>query len=383
MFSRRWRLFRLLGFPIYLDLSWLIILALVSYTLAADFAQEVPGLRVTDTWVMGVGTAIVYFICIVLHELGHAVVARSHGIPIQGITLFLFGGVSELKGEPKSAGSEFLMAIAGPAVTAVLTALFGLLAWAGASGGWTPATVAILRDLFLINLMVLIFNMLPAFPVDGGRVFRSILWAALGNVRRATHWASAVGQGFAWVMIIGGVVLGLSGHIGFFWLALVGLFLNNAAQGTYQQLLLREALQGEPVRRFMTTEPIVVPPSLDLRHWVEDYVYRYHRKVFPVARDGHLEGVIGTRALAHYPREEWDQHTVGEAMTHDLKPITITPDTDALQALGKMQRTGLSRLLVIENDRLVGIVSLKDLLKFFELKLELEDEPGHQPRAQG
>jgi Zn-dependent protease/predicted transcriptional regulator len=378
MFGRRWRVFRLLGFPIYLDFSWLIVLALVSWTLADDFVREVPDLPPFDYWVLGIGSALVYFICLVLHELGHSVVARAQGIPIRGITLFLFGGVSELKDEPRSAGEEFLMAIAGPAVTAVLSALFFLLWLASDAGGWAPAARVFLRDLFLINFFVLIFNLLPAFPVDGGRVFRSILWAILRNLRRATFWASAVGQAIAWVMIAGGVFLVFWDAKDFLllgiWLGLIGLFLNTAAQGTYQQLILREALKGEPVRRFMNTQPIVVPRSLDLQHWVEDYVYRYHRKVFPVATDGHLEGVMSTRALMHYPREEWGDRTVGEAMMHDLRPITISPDTDALHALTRMQRTGLSRLLVTENDKLVGIVSLKDLMKFFQLKLQLEDE---------
>lgn len=138
-------------------------------------------------------------------------------------------------------------------------------------------------------------------------------------------------------------------------------------------MLVRQALQGEPVDRFMNRQPIVVPPSLDLRHWVEDYVYRFHRKTFPVATDGHLEGVITTQMLNDIPRQEWDAHTVGEVMRRDLGGITIRPGADALQALSKMQRTGATRLLVTDRDQLVGIISLKDLLRFLHLKIELED----------
>jgi Zn-dependent protease/CBS domain-containing protein len=375
MFFGRWRLFRLAGIPIYLDASWLIILALVSWSLVEIFRDRVPGLGASTYWVMAVGTAVAYFICIVLHELGHALVARASGIPIQGITLFLFGGVAEMRGEPPTAASEFLMAVAGPLVTAILTAVFALLSLVGGSAAWAPSSIAILTWLAWINGLVLAFNLVPAFPLDGGRVFRSILWGILGNVRRATYWAALLGRVFAWVLIACGLVSLYYGQpVGGIWLLLIGWFLMGAARSSYQQVLIREVLKGEPVRRFMNPQPIVVPPSLDLRRWVEDYVYRYHRKVFPVASDARLEGFIGTRALARIPREEWEHHTVGEVMSHDLRAITIRPDADALQALAKMQRTGLSRLLVTEDDRLVGIVSLKDLLRFFQLKLELEQE---------
>ena len=168
-----------------------------------------------------------------------------------------------------------------------------------------------------------------------------------------------------WTVVVGEEVMTSEGE-------LIGLFLKHAAESGYQQVLIREALQGEPVRRFMNPEPVVVPPSLDLRHWVDDYVYRYHRKLFPVASNGHLEGVISTQALAQIPREEWPLHTIAEVMRHDLGPASISPDADALDALSRMQRTGMSRLLVTDGDRLVGIVSLKDLLRFLNQKIELE-----------
>jgi Zn-dependent protease len=375
MFTARWQLFRLFGIPISLDISWLFILVLVTGTLAVQFfPNAMPGVSAAAAWGMGLITALAFFACIVLHEMGHALVARSRGMPIRGITLFLFGGVAELGSEPVTAGSEFLMAIAGPLVSAVLGVGFLIAAAFLTAGGEVSPAGLILNYLGRINLMILAFNLVPAFPLDGGRVFRSILWAALGNLRRATHWASLVGQGFAWFLIAGGVFEVFAAHDLFsgIWLGLIGLFLNNAARGSYQQVLVRELLKGEPVRRFMTPEPIEVPPNLDLHHWVEDYVYRFHRKAFPVAANGHVEGYITTQALARFPREQWDQHTVAEAMRHDHQTVTVGPETDALQALGKMQRTGASRLLVVDRDRLVGIVSLKDLLHFFQLKIELE-----------
>ncbi|HLJ92496.1 MAG TPA: site-2 protease family protein [Gemmataceae bacterium] len=388
MFGTRWRIFRLLGIPISLDASWLIILALLTLSLAQMFPALMerfypgvtPNVAPYNYWIMGLIAAVAFFICVLLHELGHAVVARSVGMPIRGITLFLFGGVAELGEEPISAGREFVMAIAGPAVSVVLAIGLGVLASVGYNTGWPPEVVIVLGYLAAVNGLVLLFNLIPAFPLDGGRVLRSIIWAVTGRLRRATYWASLLGQVFAWLLIAWGVVHLFSEQwLPGIWLGLIGLFLNHAARSAYQQVLVREALQGEPVRHFMNPQPIVVPPSLDLLHWVEDYVYRHHRKAFPVVDDGRLEGVITTQALTAIPRTQWPQRTVGEVMRHDLRAFTISPNADALQALSKMQRTGSSRLLITEDHHLLGIVSLKDLLRFLSLKLELEAN-GHDGR---
>ncbi len=383
MFGTRWQLFRLFGIPVSLDLSWLIILALLTLTLAGLFptlmqqfypevaARQAPGFY----WGVALLTAVLFFVCILLHEFGHALVARQQGLPIRGITLFLFGGVAEIREEPVSARTEFLMAIAGPLVSAGLVGLFALLTWVGHEAGWTPIVVIMLGYLAFINLLILAFNLVPAFPLDGGRVLRSILWGATGNLRHATFWASLAGRAFAWLLIAWGIVQFFAGNwVGGIWLGLIGLFLNQAAQTGYQQVLMRQALLGETVRRFMNPQPIVVSPALDLRTWVEDYVYQHQRKMFPVTSNGHLDGVIDTRTLADIPRTDWPQHTVGEVMAKDLDARSIRPDADALEALAMMNRTGQSRLLVTEGDHLVGIITLKDLLRFLNLKLELEGE---------
>jgi Zn-dependent protease/CBS domain-containing protein len=390
MFGKRWRLFRLLGIPVSVDLSWLLILALLTLSLAEGFPallhvffpEDARPLAPVEYWIMGLVTALAFFACIVLHEFGHALVARSRGMPINGITLFLFGGVSELGDEPPSASTEFLMAIAGPLVSLVLAIVFGIVAALGYQAGWWHPVVIVLGYLALINLIVLIFNLVPAFPLDGGRVLRSILWGMTGNVRRATRWASFLGQAFAWVLIAWGV-LDLFSHdwLGGIWSILIGLFLNSAATSSYQQVLIRQALQGEPVNRFMNTNPIVVSPSLDLLQWIEDFVYRYHHHAFPVVSDGRLEGVITTRAVKSLPRSEWSEHTVGEVMNGDLSALTLPANADALEALGKMQRTDSSLLLVTAGERLLGIITLKDLLAFLNAKLELEDERGASPES--
>jgi Zn-dependent protease/CBS domain-containing protein len=380
MFTARWRLFRVLGIPIYVDASWLIILALLTWTLSTEFHLVLAEISPTAAFGLGLVAAVLFFICIVLHELGHALVGRAQGMQIRGITLFLFGGVAELESEPRSAGAEFLMAIAGPVVSAILAALF----WAGARLASAPELHVLLDYLMLINLAVLIFNLVPAFPLDGGRVFRSALWAVTGSLRRATYWASLLGQGFAWLLIGLGVLSLFTRDFGNgIWLILIGLFVNNAARASYRSMLVRQLLEGEPVRRFMNPQPITVTAMLDLRSFVEDYVYRHHRKAFPVLNEGKLEGIITTRDVAGIPRPDWDRHTVGEVMRHDIDSFRIAPDTDAMHALAQMQRTSSSRLLVAEGDQLRGIVSLKDLLRFLSLKMEFQDHEDATPRAEG
>lgn len=399
MFGNRWRLFRLFGIPISVDPSWLIVLALLTWTMAQIFHQPYAplselypegglGLEPGGYLAMGLVAALAFFVCLVLHEMGHALVARRSGMPIRGITLFLFGGVAELEGEPPSAGREFAMAIAGPLVSLVLALVFGGLAWGGHALGWHPVLVVLFGYMASINFTVLLFNMVPAFPLDGGRVLRSALWAWTGRLRKATRWASMFGQAFAWLLIFWGVLQFFDGNVfGGVWLGLIGMFLNNAAQGSYRQIVVRQLLEGEPVRRFMNAQPIVVTRDVTLRSLVEDYIYRYHHKAFPVAGDGRIEGYISSQVLTEYPRDEWDDHYVGEVMDRDLEALTIAPDADAMHALARMQRTGHSRLLVVDGDRLVGLLSLKDLLRFLELKLQIEgedsrdEEPPSGPRG--
>jgi Zn-dependent protease/CBS domain-containing protein len=392
MFGMRWRIVRLLGIPVYIDASWLIILALMTLSLAQAFPvllqdyfpAVAPATAAFIYWIMAVVAAVAFFGCILLHELGHAIVARTHGAPIRGITLFLFGGVAEIGEEPASAGNEFLMAVAGPAVSLLLALFLGGLALAGRVVGWPPPVILVLAYLGFFNLAVLVFNLIPAFPLDGGRVLRSILWGVTGNLRKATYWCARIGQVFAFLLMAFGVLQIFRGYMwDGIWLGLIGMFLNNAARSGYEQVLIRQALQGEPIRQFMTTDPIAVPPSLDLRHWVEDYVYRYHHKAFPVVEGGHLEGLIDTRDLAAIPRAEWERHTVREVMRHDLEGLTVSPDTDALQALTRIRRAPAARLLVTEGGRLVGILGVKDLMHFLNVRLELEGGSGHAPGGNG
>lgn len=388
MGGTRWRLFRLLGTPVYVDPSWLIVLALLTWSVAGsfpgllrDFYPDEPSLPEYAYGVMGLVTSVAFFACILLHELGHALVARAEGMPGHGITLFLFGGVAEASDGAPSAGAEFRTAVAGPAVSVCLIGLFGTLFRVGLATGCPRPVVIVAGFLDVLNVAVLALNLIPVFPLDGGRVLRAFVWAVTGSPARSTRWAAPAGR-FAWVLIGGGLLqLFLGEWLGGIWILLTGLFLHQAAQVADGQVLVRQALRGERVRLLMNPEPVVVAPSLDLLTWVNDYVLRCHRKAFPVVADGRLEGIVTTRSLAEVPREQWPERTVGEVMGRDVQAVSVGPDADAVEALGRMQQSGSSRLLVTEGDRLLGILSLKDLLRCLDLKIARDDEEDDFPRV--
>lgn len=374
MFGRGLKIFKLLGFEVKLDWSWIIIATLIVWTLAKGiFPENFPGLPEEHYWWMGVAGALGLFASIILHELCHSLVSRRFGIPMRGITLFIFGGVAEMNEDPPSAKAEFLMAAAGPLSSlGIALSLYGFLAL-GRGDGWSLPVGGTLGYLAYINVVLAAFNLVPAFPLDGGRILRSALWKWKGNVRWATRVASAIGSGFAIGLIFLGVFQFLMGNvIGGIWFFLIGLFLRNAAQMSYQQVLLRKAFEGEKVRRFMSTEPVGVPRALSVKKLVEDYMYRFDFKMFPVVEDGRLIGCVTTRKVKEVPKEEWDRRIVDELADQCSLENTVSPETDAVKAVSTMSRNQNSRLLVVEGDRLLGIVTLKDMLRFFAMKMELE-----------
>ncbi|MEJ2745744.1 MAG: site-2 protease family protein, partial [bacterium] len=373
MFERRVTLFKLLGFQVRLDPSWIILAVLITWTLANGvFPAHYGNLSQASYWWMGVTGALGLFASIVFHELCHSLVARRYGLPMRGITLFIFGGVAEMDEEPDSPRAEFLMAVAGPLSSFLLAFCFHYAYVAGAHAGWPLQITGTMRYLALINAMLAIFNLIPGFPLDGGRVLRSILWGWTGNLRRATRTAAQIGSGFGTLIFVLGIFNVIAGNlIGGLWWFLIGMFLRNASRMSYQQMLTRRAFEGERLSRFMNRDPVTVQASLPVTALVEDYIYRYHFKMFPVVEDGRLIGCVGTSEVKHIPREKWGSLTVGEIASKSSQENTVGPDADALSAISTMTRTGRSRLLVMEGDRLVGIVSLKDMLKLLSLKLDL------------
>ena len=376
MFGRRITLFKLFGFEVRIDLSWLIIAVLVAWSLAVGFFPfRYKNLSVQTYWGMGVVGAIGFFLSVIFHEVFHSLVAKKFGIPMKGITLFIFGGVSEMGEEPPSARTEFLVAVVGPLSSiAIALACYGFHILGNRGGGWPLPIDGVVLYLAYINSLLAAFNLLPAFPLDGGRMLRAALWAFKKNLRWATRIASQIGSGFALLLMFFGVFqFFFTGNlIGGIWSFLIGVFLQGAARMSYQQVLVRKALEGEQVRRFMKSDPLTVPPSASVRQLVEDYIYKYHFKMFPVTEGpDKLIGCVTTKQLDGVPREEWNLKTVGDLATQCSPENTIEPQADAMKALSLMARTGSSRLIVVEGNRVVGVITLKDMLAFLSLKLEL------------
>lgn len=372
---RQYRLFSLFGFQVKLDLSWLLLALLISWSLAAGvFPVTYPGLsRHVYAW-MGITGALGVFFSIVFHEFSHSLVARRFGMPIKGITLFIFGGVAEMEKEPPSPRSEFLMAVAGPLASFLLAFIFWRIQELATAAGWPTAVVGVSHSLANINMIVAVFNLVPAFPLDGGRMLRAILWHLKSDLRAATRICSRIGRGFGLALMILGVVAFVQGNfIGGMWWFLIGIFLRGAASAAYQQLLLQEVLHDQPVARFMRRDPVTVPPSITIDRWIEDFVYRHHFKMFPVVENSELLGCISIENVKRVPRDAWHHKTVRELMEPCSKTNTVTADTETMALLSAMLRGGKqTRYMVVDNGRLVGMISLKDLLDLIALKLEVE-----------
>ncbi len=374
-----YRLFRLFGFEVKLDLSWLLLALLITWTLAAGmFPADYPDLSKKTYWWMGVAGAVGIFFSIVFHELSHSLVARRYDLPIRGITLFIFGGVAQMEHEPPSPKAEFFMAIAGPLASFLLAFLFFQLETLATSGAWPTAIIGIAHYLGIVNMVVAVFNLVPAFPLDGGRMLRALLWQWKKNLLDATRLSSQIGAGFGLVLMILGVLAFIQGNfIGGMWWFLIGAFLRGAARTSYQQMVLHEMIQGEPASRFMRREPVTVPPSINVRQLLEDYVYRYHFRMFPVVEDAKLLGCITLEDVKKIPSEQWPQKQVRDLSTPPSSANTISPDMDTAKLLSAMNRPDAPVcFMVAEDERLVGVISLRDLREIIELKLEIEQSPG-------
>lgn len=376
MFGKKIKLFKLFGFEVSLDMSWLIIFVLITWTLAKGvFPNYYKNLSTMTYWLMGLTGALGLFLSIILHELSHSLVARKFDLPIKGITLFIFGGIAQMEEEPESPKAEFFMAIAGPLMSIFLGGVFYLLYIQGQKIGFSEPVNGIFGYLRLLNFVLAGFNLLPAFPLDGGRVFRSILWQTKNDLRWATRIASNIGSAFGFIFIAVGVFMFLRGaFITGIWWALIGLFMRNASSSAYRRMQLTEVLKGHKVKKFMKTNPVSVSSSLTLKELIEDYIYTHHYKMFPVLKDHKLLGCITTREVKNIPREEWQSTKIEEAMNKCSPENTISPEEEAIDALKKIKKSGNSRLMVTENDKLIGIITLKDLVEFFSLKFDLEGE---------
>lgn len=375
MFGKGLRLFSVFGFDVKIDPSWLIVVVLIVWSLAVGiFPGLYGGLSRSAYWAMGITGALGLFISILAHEFCHSIVARRYGIPIKGITLFVFGGVAEMEDEPESARAEFMMAVAGPLSSVAIGIAFYVVHAVATRLGWSTPVNGVIRYLYFINGLLAAFNLLPAFPLDGGRILRSILWSVKDNLRWATGVSSRIGSGFGYFFIAYGLFNMLLGSlIAGVWYFVIGLFLQQAASTSYQQVLTRKALEGLRVRRFMNADPITVPPSISIQEFIDDYVYRYDFDMFPVVERDRLLGCVTLSNVRGVDRQRWPIESLEKVMERCASEASVGPDDDATKALAVMNRTGSGRLLVTQQGRLVGIITLKDLLRFLALKVQFEE----------
>jgi Zn-dependent protease/CBS domain-containing protein len=358
---------RIAGIRIGINWSWLVVFALITWSLAtAVFPDQNPGLSDGTYWAMAIVAAIVFFTSLLLHELGHAFQARREGMEIEGITLWLFGGVAQFKGMFPSAGAEFRIAIAGPFVSLVLGILFVAIALLVHGAEVVDGTAAWLG---YINLTLLVFNLLPALPLDGGRVLRSALWAARGDFGWATRIAAGIGRGFGFLFIAGGLALFfLDSATSGLWLAFIGWFLLGAASAEARYIAVRDAFGGLRVRDLMVRNPQTVTPSMTIGDLMDGVVWNHRYTTYPVIEDGRAVGLLPFRCVAQVPRGEWDERTVRDCMLPADEVPTLTEDEPLEEALVELSN-GVGRGLVLDPARrLVGFLSMSDLARALETR---------------
>ncbi|MCX7891333.1 MAG: site-2 protease family protein [Burkholderiales bacterium] len=376
------------GIAIHLDWSLAIVFFLIANALALGlFPAWHPDWPPLLAWGTALAAAALFFVSVLLHELAHALVGRARGMTIRRITLFIFGGMAHLEREPHGWRAELAMAIVGP-LTSLAIGLAALAASAALVGpleldpehperllAALSAPATLLLWLGQVNLVLAAFNLVPAFPLDGGRVLRALLWGASGDLRRATRWASSAGQGFAWFLIAVGLAMAAGirvpvfgvGLVSGLWLMFIGWFLNNAALASYRQVLVRDALENVPVARLMRRALAAVPPGLAVSDFVAGYLLASDQRAFPVEDGGRLVGMVTLADVRRVPRERWDETAVAAIMTPADALASVAPGDDALEALSLLAARNVNQLPVIADGRLQGLILREDILKWLAL----------------
>ena len=367
--TRGIKLFKVFGIQISIDYSWFIVFLLFAWSLSYGyFPFKHPGLTTSTYIAMGVVSSLMLFICVLIHELSHSVTANRLGLDIHEITLFIFGGVAQLSKEPEDAMVELKIAVAGPIASGVLAIIFGVLAALAAK---TPYQVVytVFTYLSYINLVLLIFNMIPGFPLDGGRVLRALWWAKTGDLNRSTKAASSVGKGFAMFLIFFGFYQVLTGNfVGGLWAILIGFFVQRAAESGYQHVVIKKALEGLKVRDVMSTGVVTMDGATTVSDAVEGYFLKHHFVSFPVTSGGHVAGLLLLGSVRAVEKDQWNTTLVRDIM-QPLGPADIlSPDDAASEALSRMVGGTSGRFPVLKDGKLVGIISRRDIMKMLEFK---------------
>jgi Zn-dependent protease len=368
------RLLRIRGIQITIDYSWFIIFLLIVYLAAEGAFPRMQGrFSVIHYWMMGVAFAVLYFASVLIHELAHSLVALRHGIEVKSIRLLFFGGLAQISSEPRTSKNEFLIALAGPATSVALAFLFGMvwtfLTLAGVSG---PAA-AVAAYLSMANLVLAFFNMLPGLPLDGGRILRAILWDRWNDPERATKVVSRLGNALALFLIFLGILQFFFSRnlVGGLWSVLIGLVMKQAAVGSYQAAVLREALAGTRVSQIMTENVISVDWLTSVDELVHNYIYKHQFTHFPVFNRDEMVGMVSLAQVKNIPRELWAFKQVRDIMTPIEQVPRLKPTDDATEALSRMVSEDTGRMPVMEEGRLVGIVTRRDILNLFKIKSDL------------
>ena len=352
---------RVFGIPVFVHFSWVLVFALIAWTLATNyFPDEYPELGVTSHWARGLAASLLFFVSVLLHELGHSLIAIRSGIEIESITLFIFGGVARLGSEPKDGGTEFRIAAAGPIVSLLLAILFAGIAATSMFGG---ATRAVARYLAMVNVAVAVFNLVPAFPLDGGRLLRGILWRPLGKLR-ATRIAAGGGTFFAYFLILMGALYLLKGAtVSGLWYVILGLFLKEAARSAYRQVRLDDALDGLVVSDVMIRDVAAIASDLPLSEAVRDHFGRSGFGAYPVTRGDAVVGLLCLRDALRLPAEERASTSVQAAMLPLVDALTVEPDEAVTETLARLGSSQAGRLIVMDRGRMVGLVTLRAVLR--------------------
>ena len=359
---------RILGIPIYLHSSWFIVFALITFSLVQQFHTQHPQWSQAQHWTVGVLTSLLFFGSVLFHELSHSVVALRYKIPVVSITLFVFGGVARIGRDASSAKQEFLIAAAGPASSYLLAGGFYLLSGAFPESTMTAALAGWLMN---INFWLATFNLIPGFPLDGGRLLRAIAWGISGNFTRATKVASRGGQFFAYLFILYGVWSGLSGEIfEGLWVAFIGWFLLTAAAESYAQVAMRDQLQGLQASSVMSTDLSLISRSDSLEDYLKELL-RTGRRCHLVTGNGQLVGMITVHNLNQIPREEWANTSVQAAMIPRDKILWTSPEEPILAILEKMQNQDINQMPVVSGEAVVGMVSREDILRIIQTRMEV------------
>ncbi len=364
------RLGRIAGIEIGIHYSWLLAFVIITWSLAQGyFPQVYPGWNLIIYWVTGILAALLLFVSVLLHEITHSLVAQARGMPVHSITLFIFGGVSNLTEEAKRPGIEFTMAIAGPLASLVLAVIFWGLAHL-ISNQESPLA-AILNYLALINTILCVFNLIPGFPLDGGRVLRSILWNTTGNLSKATNIATTAGRFFGWALIAFGLFQLFTGNfLGGIWIAFIGWFLSNAANASRRGTTVREHLGGARVKDVFYPRVETVSPDTPVEEVVWDIFRQRRRRAVPVCQDGRPVGIVTITDVKELPQEKWGQTPVAEIMTRE--PLhSVTPEDDLNTAMKLIAQHDLNQILVLDQGQCVGLLSRADIIRYLQFSREL------------